>query len=114
MGIGGREPDVETVNAEDLLRSLIGQTLESATGRVNRILGVAAGQAVVQTDRSPSGQPVPVAWVQTALDELHAEGSVTINPESVGYRSAFIGAVLRNLPGAVLGGSPPVVRLSNE
>lgn len=102
------------MSAEDLLRSLIGQTLETATGRNNRILGVADDHAVVQTDRSPAGRPVPVAWVQAALEELYADGSVTINVESVGYRSAFIGAVLRTVPGAVLAGSPPVVRLSDR
>jgi hypothetical protein len=42
---------------------------------------------------------------------------VTIHPDEVGYRSAFIGAVLLTLPGVVsLGGTPPVLaaRLLDE
>ena len=46
------------------------------------------------TARSPTGQPVPIAWVQHALDRLAADGEIEISVESVGYRSAFIGAVL--------------------
>ena len=98
-------------SADELLRCLIGQTLETASGRANRILDVVDGVAIVQTDRSPGGQPVPVRWVQSALETLWADGEVVIHPESVGYRSAFIGAVLRTLPGATIGGSPPMVRL---
>jgi hypothetical protein len=46
------------------------------------------------TLRSPAGQPVPIKWVQDALDRLAADGEMEIRVESVGYRSAFIGAVL--------------------
>jgi hypothetical protein len=37
---------------------------------------------------------VPLAWIQDALDRLATDGEVEISVESVGYRSAFIGAVL--------------------
>jgi hypothetical protein len=40
---------------------------------------------------------VPLKWVQDALDRLADEGEVEISVESVGYRSAFIGAVLSAL-----------------
>ena len=49
------------------------------------------------TTRSPAGQLVPIKWVQDALDRLAADGEVEISVESVGYRSAFIGAVLSSL-----------------
>ena len=46
------------------------------------------------------------------MDSLFTVGSVTIAPSAVGYRSAFIGAVLRTLPGTrVVHSSPPVVEL---
>jgi hypothetical protein len=34
------------------------------------------------------------------MDMLEADGEVTIDVETVGYRSAFIGAVLLTIPGA--------------
>ena len=99
------------LKAAELLRRLIGRPLETASGSPNCIVEVVDGSAIVQTVRSPGGQPVPIQWVQSALETLLADGEVVIHPESVGYRSAFIGAVLRTLPGATIGGSPPTVRL---
>jgi hypothetical protein len=65
------------------------------------------------TTRSPAGQPVPIAWIQAAMDRLEAERQIEISVESVGHRSAFVGAVLRELPGAeaVCRGSPPRIKL---
>jgi len=37
---------------------------------------------------------VPIDWVQSALDRLLTDQQVVISVDSVGYRSAFIGAVL--------------------
>lgn len=95
--------------AADLLRRLIGRPLETASGRTNVILGVQGQHVVVRTDRSPRGSRVPVADVQDALDKLILTGALTIHPDEAGYRSAFIGAVLRTLPGASIAGSPPVL-----
>jgi len=39
----------------------------------------------------------PVEWFQEALDRLAADGEIEISVESVGYRSAFVGAVLASL-----------------
>ncbi|MEW9527381.1 hypothetical protein [Microbispora sp. NPDC049125] len=65
---------------------------------------------LVATDRSPSGQQVPIADVEAALETLRTEGRVVINPDKIGYRSAFIGAVLLTLPEvASLGGTPPII-----
>ena len=57
---------------------------------------------------------MPIAWVQAALDRLESDGEIEISVPSVGYRSAFIGAVLREVPGAevVRTASPPRVRLT--
>jgi len=51
----------------------------------------------VAKTRSPSGQLVPIRWVQDALDRLATDGEVELSVASVGYRSAFIGAVLSAL-----------------
>lgn len=96
-------------DAASLLRSLKGRPLRTVTGRQNRILDVQGNTVLVWTTRSPSGQPVPVGWVQDALDA----GEIEISVDSVRYRSAFIGAVLLELPGAtvITGTSPPRIRL---
>lgn len=101
-------PEVDS-DATQLLRRLLGQSLRTITGHENRILGVEPPNVVVATERSPSGQPVPIAEVEAALERLTLSGSVTIQPEDVGYRSAFVGAVLLTLPGATASGSPPVI-----
>jgi hypothetical protein len=98
--------------AATMLRSLVGKPLATITGRENRILSVEAGQVRVWTRRSPEGRNVPVAWVQDALDRLEQDGEIEISVAAVGYRSAFIGAVLQQLPGAqAVRTSPPRIRL---
>lgn len=90
----------ETLDARALLADLIGQPLWTISGRPNEILELRDQDVVVATDRSPAGTSLPVAWVQDALDRIQATGELQIDPPSVGYRSAFIGAVLRTLPNA--------------
>jgi hypothetical protein len=87
--------------------------LRTVTGQENRVLRVDADSVVVWTIRSPGGQPVPLAWVQDALDRLEQYGEIEISVASVGHRSEFVGAVLMELPGAepVEGSSPPRIRL---
>jgi hypothetical protein len=84
-------------DARTILQALVGETIHTLTGRPNRVLAVEGGNVRVGTSRSPSGQLVPIVWVQEALDRLAREGEVEISVESVGYRSAFIGAVLSSL-----------------
>jgi hypothetical protein len=90
----------ETRDARTLLADLVGQPLWTISGRPNEILELRDQEVVVATDRSPAGTSLPVAWVQDALDRIQATGELQIDPPSVGYRSAFIGAVLRTLPNA--------------
>lgn len=60
---------------------------------------------------STQGQPVPIEWVQSAIDRLIRERELEISPQSVGYRSAFVGAVLLTLPGVEGATNPRRVRL---
>ena len=82
------------------LNSLVGQEITTLTGAKNRVLRIEGDDVIVATSRSPSGQPVPLGDIQAAAERLYEQGSVEINPSSVGYRSAFVGAALASLPGA--------------
>lgn len=97
--------------AEELLLSLLGEQINTSTGRHNTVLEVRGDTALVRTDRSPDGQPVEVHRVQQALDLLAAHGSVVVQPHELGHRSSFIGAVLAMLPGATVSTDPPTVTL---
>jgi hypothetical protein len=83
------------------LESLIGETIETLTGRPNTLLRVEAETEFVGTRKSPAGQLVPIQWVQDSMDQLADAGELAIEVETVGYRSAFIGAVLLTLPDVV-------------
>ena len=69
---------------------------------------------MVGTTRSPSVQRVPIAWVREVLDRLSRDGELEISIASVGYRSAFIGAVLLTIPGAVATSSAPFIRMRSS
>lgn len=101
-------------DARSFLRSLEGRSIKTVTGRENRVVRLEGDNVIVWTTRSPAGQPVPIAWLQEALDRLERDGEIEISVESVRYRSAFIGAALLALPGVerVVGAAPPRLRLS--
>lgn len=94
---------MDRIDARSFLTSLKRKSIETLTGRPNSVLEVAGDIVVVATDKSPRGKPVPIEWVQDALDRLVREREIVISVESVGYRSAFIGAVLTQVPGAAAG-----------
>jgi hypothetical protein len=101
------------VDAHTYVASLVGQEIKTLTGRPNRVLRVEGQNVIVATSRSATGQPVPIKWVQAALDMFERDGEVVIDVETVGYRSAFIGAVLATLPGTSTALAPPrVIRSS--
>jgi hypothetical protein len=90
----------DTRDARELLAQLVGRPLQTLSGAPNEILELRDRDVIVATGRSPAGQPVPIAWVQEALDRLYAEGELRIDVPTVGHRSALVGAVIRTLPGA--------------
>lgn len=60
-------------------------------------------------------QPVPVKWVEDAVTRLLADGEIEVSVASLGYRSAFVGAVLLQIPSTTLvQSSPPRIRLTRE
>jgi hypothetical protein len=102
-------------DARQLLNGLIGRTIVTVTGRTNTVLEVRDTEVVVATGRSPGGAAVPIAWVQDALDRLVDDSVIEISVDSVGHRSAFVGAVLLTLPGArATRTTPPCIRLNDD
>jgi uncharacterized protein DUF3883/EVE domain-containing protein len=104
-------PASSASDARSHLASLVGWTIQTLSGAPNTVLRLEGDDVMVATTRSPQGQPVPIAWVQTALDRLLRDGEVEISVASVGYRSAFIGAALATLPGARTAHNPQRVLL---
>jgi hypothetical protein len=116
MTHGGAKPDnrcvTEAPRAREVLESLIGQEIHTVTGKPNRVARLEHDAVIVATQRSPEGTPVPVIWVKDAIDRLHKTREIEVSVESLGYRSAFVGAVLLTLPDAVLvRTTPPRIRL---
>jgi hypothetical protein len=99
--------------AGDLLSRLIGQPITTVTGAVNTVLNVTDTHALVATQRSPGGAPVPIAWVQRGLDLLGRDGEVEIDPDVLDHRSSFVGAVLLTLAGTSVQNSTPPRVLMN-
>ena len=52
------------MDTRELLQSLVGKQISTVTGRPNTVLGFDGGTVRVGTSRSPSGEPVPVEWVE--------------------------------------------------
>lgn len=104
----GKAPDVSA-----LLRSLIGDPIETVTGSVNTIIEVEQKQVMVTTNRSPQGQWVDVRDVEAGLEKLYAQGSVLVSVAELGHRSAFVGAVLATIPGTVVSLRPALITLQN-
>jgi hypothetical protein len=66
-------------DARKILHGLIDTRIHTLTGRPNTILGLEGDTVLVATTRSPTGQPVPIAWVQDALDRLAVDGEIEIS-----------------------------------
>jgi uncharacterized protein DUF6884/GIY-YIG catalytic domain-containing protein len=104
------------IDARRHLERLIGTTVYTiARDEPNRILRIEGDVVLVGTRRSPSGTPVPVEWVQEAIDRLIAAGELEMTTRAlgapIGYRSAFLGAALRELDGVeVMSRRPARVR----
>src|SRR2546430_2766051 len=91
------------IDARVHLQSLVGQEIRTlSTNRVNGILRIEGEDVFVGTDKSPNGQPVSIRWLQDAVDVLANDQEIAVNVETFRHRSAFIGAFLATLPGAIV------------
>lgn len=96
------------IDAHAHLHTLVGQEIHTLTDRrANRILRIEGDEVIVGTGKSPSGQPVPIQWLQDAIDLLVRDGEITVDVETLGHRGAFVGAFLATLPGAVVRPTTP-------
>ncbi|MFZ5854206.1 MAG: GIY-YIG nuclease family protein [Chloroflexota bacterium] len=105
----GDAPDIAA-----FLSGLVGQSIPTIGGKVNRILAIEDDVVLVATDRSPNGKPVQIAEVQAAANLLFERGELEISVATVGYRSAFVGAVLAALPGTTALLNPRRVRIGSS
>jgi hypothetical protein len=96
------------IDARAHLQTLIGREVRTlASGRPNRILRIEGDEVIVGTDKSPVGSPVPIQWLQDAVDLLKEQGEVAVDVETLGHRSSFVGAFLATLPGTVVRSTTP-------
>lgn len=105
----GQVPDMRT-----FLSGLVGRTIPTLSGRLNRIIGFTGETVLVVSSKSPQGRPVPLGWIQDAADRLFAQGELGIDVATVGYRSAFVGAALAALPGTRVDVAPRRVVVVNQ
>ena len=77
-------------DAQEILSGLTGHSIRTLTGRSNTVLRLDEDSVLVAAERSPAGEPVPIQEVQVALDLLRQNSEIIINPQTVGYRSAFV------------------------
>lgn len=106
--------DKHAPNMHAVLSDLVGTSIATPTGRPNRVLRVSGDTVWVGTGKSPEGKPVKIEWVQAAADRLFEHGEIEISVPSVGYRSAFVGAVLATLPDTIVEVRPRRVRLTSR
>jgi 5-methylcytosine-specific restriction enzyme A len=105
----------ERVDARALVEAAVGTTVFTVEQEhPNHILRLDGDQVVVGTGRSPAGQRVPLRDIQDAADRLMGEGEIRITPSEIGYRSAFVGAILATHPAAVGLTKPARVRLKGS
>ncbi len=95
-------------DARTHLQTLVGQEIHTLTRQMpNRVVRIEGDDVVVAARRSPDGERVPIKWVQNGIDLLERGKEVTVDVETLGYRSAFVGAVLATIPGAVVRPTTP-------
>ena len=110
--VGLADYDAPQPTALDVLRPLVGRPLTTVDGSPNRILRIEGDTVLVATGRSPEGTPVPIGFVQDGLDLLRENGVLGINPKELNHRSAFVGAVLKTLPGAEASTRPAMITMT--
>lgn len=96
------------IDARAHLERLVGREIRTLTERKpNRILRIERDEVIVGTRKSPDGRPVPIVWLQDAVDLLEERGEVAVDRETLGRRRAFVGAFLATLPGTVVRPTTP-------
>jgi hypothetical protein len=96
------------IEARAHLQSLLGHEIRTLTrNQPNQILGLHGDDVIVGTAKSTYGEAVPIKSIQDAIDMLVRDGEVTVDVETLGHRSSFVGAVLATMPGTVVRSTVP-------
>jgi hypothetical protein len=120
--VGARDSQAHTTLIEALnpslqirrhLERLVGSTIQTVSGKSNEVVDVRGDQVLVRTARSaPSSAPVSISAIQDSYDRLIRWGEIEVSVDSLGYRSAFIAAVLLTIPGTrCVQSSPPRIAI---
>jgi 5-methylcytosine-specific restriction protein A len=121
---------VPAPSVRDHLAGLVGAVIPTFSASPIRVIRVENDSVIVGTDKSPSGEPVPLAEIQAAADRVFDGEEVRIDPASVGYLRAsvegeidpapvgylrgFVEAVLMSMPGVEVVPRPWRVRLAER
>ncbi len=99
------------MDAREHLAKLKGRDIPTITQRKpNRVLTVHSSEVEVMREKRGT---VPMAHVQQALDRLYRDGQLRINKATLGHsNTAFVGAVLAQLPDVEVVTNPQLVRLA--
>ena len=117
MPFQAKTSETHQIEARKLLARLTAQTLRTLTyEKPNTVMGLEGSKVRVRTNESPpDGRLAPVAYVQEAIDTLYREGELRIDKATLGHRrTAFVGAVLREIPGVEVLTRPQRVRLKRN
>jgi hypothetical protein len=100
------------MDAREHLARLKGRDIPTITHKKsNRVLSVHGSEVEVMREQRGT---VPVAHVQQALDKLYTDGVLRINKATLGHsNTAFVGAVLAQLPDVEVVRSPQSVCLTS-
>ncbi|WP_328992629.1 hypothetical protein OG394_00170 [Kribbella sp. NBC_01245] len=99
-------------SARHLLRKYLGVSLK-APGGISCVIRSVGESAVMATISGLAlDVDVEIAVVQGALDQLAQSGQVSIGGQAFGDGSPLVAAVLLTLPGALVEGVPPAIRIS--
>jgi hypothetical protein len=95
--------------------ALVGTTIPTVTGHDNEVLRVEGDRVFVRTGhtRPSRGEPVDIGVLEEAAQRLWRDGELPINTDSVGYRSAFVGAALGSVPGVAMARRPARLLLAD-
>lgn len=85
----------------------VGRTVTTISGRTNAVLAIDGDDVIVGTERTPEGARVPLAMIEAGIRSLTRDGTVTVDVETLGHRSAFVAAMLLTLPDTTLEPTTP-------
>jgi hypothetical protein len=98
---------VKTIDIRQVITSRVGQELKTpGRNHSNWVLRIEDDFVIVATEKSMTGEPVPIRSVESALKELVTTGQCTTHRQEGCFRGSFFVAFLRSLPEVELAKDP--------